>query len=96
MGIGICLFLHWKMGVWSLGSWDLYQKESGNGNGIGVLSAYQWDQDTRKWDLEKNGCCEMGLVTPIQDSLYPVAKQRPHKLILILNTTVGQHCFEFA
>ena len=28
------------------------------------MLAYQWDLDTGKWDLEKNGDWKMGLVTP--------------------------------
>ena len=65
MGIGICTG---KMGFgrWD---WDLSEKKRQNGNGIGVLLAYQWDQDTGLWDLEKNGGWEMGLVTPLQDPL---------------------------
>ena len=42
MGIGICIG---KMGFgrWD---WDLSEKKRQNGNGIGVLLAYQWDRDT--------------------------------------------------
>ena len=56
----------WDFGRWD---WDLHYKKSQNGNGIGVLLAYQWDRDTGKWNLEKNGGWEMGLVTPLQDVL---------------------------
>ena len=72
MGIGICTG---KMGFgrWD---WDLSEKKRQNGNGIGVLLAYQWDQDTGLWDLEKNGGWEMGLVTPLQDPWKAVACSR--------------------
>ena len=42
MGIGI-----WtgKMGF-GCWDWDLSEKKRQNGNGIGVLLAYQWDRDT--------------------------------------------------
>ena len=43
------------------------RKTKQNGNGIGILLAYQWDRDTGLWDLEKNGGWEMGLVNPLQD-----------------------------
>ena len=47
-----------------------------NGNGIGVLLAYQWDRDTGQWDLEKIGGWEMGLVAPLQDPLLRLSNLR--------------------
>ena len=46
MGIGICLFLHWENGISVAGTGISVRKKSQNGNGIGVLLAYQWDRDT--------------------------------------------------
>ena len=46
MGIGICLFLHWENGISTAGTGISVRKKSQNGNGIGVLLAYQWDRDT--------------------------------------------------
>ena len=45
MKIGIYPFLHWEMVFRSLGL-GFESEKSQNGNGIGVLLAYQWDGDT--------------------------------------------------
>ena len=58
------------MGFRSLGLGFESEKKSQNGNGIGALLTYQWDQDTSFWDLEKYGGWEMGLVTPLYDRLH--------------------------
>ena len=43
--LGFACFCTGKMGFRSLGL-GLESEKSQNGNGIGVLLAYQWDQDT--------------------------------------------------
>ena len=45
MGIGISLFLHWENGI-SVAGAEFKSEKSQNGNGIGVLLAYQWDRNT--------------------------------------------------
>ena len=43
---GLACFCIGKMGFRSLGLGFESEKKSQNGNGIGVLLAYQWDRDT--------------------------------------------------